>query len=152
MREVEYQQSYSHWIRQGIEAVEEGNVALALGLFENVREEDLSPLAKSYMAYCLARERRQGSKAINIALHAIKKEQTHPLIYLNLGRVYLALGRDKKALQIYRKGLKYQQHPLLIRHIEALCSRQGCTFPFLKRSNPLNIIFGRMRAKLFFSF
>ncbi len=147
MTEVEYQQSYLRWIRQGIEAVEDGNIAFALAQLEKVREDDLTPLASSYLAYCIARERRLGGKAINMALHAVKKDRTHPLIYLNLGRVYLALGKDKKALQVYRRGLQCQHHPLLIRQISLICPRQTCTFPFLKRSNLLNMLSGRIRAR-----
>ncbi len=152
MNELEYQQSYASWIRQGIEAVEGGNFPLALRLLNDVREQDLSPLASSYLALCLAREQRKGAKAINMALRAVHKDGTHPLIYLNLGRVYLSLGKDQKALQVYRQGLKYQRHPLLLRHIEVICPRRTCLFPFLKRSNPVNVILGRLRARLFSCF
>ncbi len=148
MTEVEYQKNYARWMREGISAVEEGNVRLATSLFEKVRQDDLSPLAQSYFAYCLAREKRSGGKAINMALHALRAEDTHPLIYLNLGRIYMVFGRVEKALQVYRRGLKYQHHALLLKQLDNLCPRQRCTFPFLKRSHPLNMFTGRLRVCL----
>ncbi len=130
MSELEYQRTYSTWISQGIEAVESGNTALALKLFSAVRPEDLSPLASSYLAYCLARERKMTAKAVNMALKAIQAERSHPLLYLNLGRIYMAMGNSRKALQVYRQGLKYQQNPLLLRHIALVCPRKPSPIPF----------------------
>lgn len=152
MNELEYQQTYANWITQGIEAVELGNIPFALRVLSNVRQDDLTPLASSYLAYCLAREHRRGAKAVNMALRAVQAEEKHPIIYLNLGRIYLTLGKSQKALQAYRRGLQYQRNPLLLHHIEMICPRQTCTLPFLKRSNPVNVLLGRLRARLFSGF
>ncbi|WP_321365396.1 hypothetical protein [uncultured Desulfuromusa sp.] len=136
-------------IAEGIEAVEQGNTALAMELFSQVKATDMTPLLASYKAYCLACEQKNLSKAINMGLKALQENQTHPLIYLNLGRIYYSAGFEKKALDFYRQGLRYQQHPLLLRRMEMLCLRRKRFFPFLERSNPLNIITGKILSKIF---
>ena len=136
-------------IAKGIEAVEQGNTALAMELFSQVKVTDMTPLLLSYQAYCLACEQKTIPKAINMGLRALQDDRTHPLIYLNLGRIYYAAGFEKKALDFYRQGLRYQQHPLLLRRMEILCLRRRRFLPFLSRSNPLNIITGKILSKIF---
>jgi tetratricopeptide (TPR) repeat protein len=84
-----------------------------------------------------------------MGLRALQKDRTHPLIYLNLGRIYYAAGFESKALDFYRQGLRYQKHPLLLRRMEILCLRRRRFLPFLDRSNPLNIITGKILSKIF---
>ena len=135
-------------IAEGIEAVEQGNTALAMEVFSQVKATDITPLLASYQAYCLACERKTIPRAINMALRALQEDQTHPLIYLNLGRIYYVAGFKEKALYFYRQGLRYQQHPLLLRRMEILSPRRRRLFPFLNRSNPLNIITGKFFSKI----
>jgi len=136
-------------IAEGIKAVEQGNTALAMELFSQVKATNMTPLLTSYRAYCLACERRTIPKAINMALRALQEDRTHPLIYLNLGRIYYAAGFKEKALGFYRQGLRYQQHPLLLQRMEMLCPRRRRLFPFLNRSNLLNVIPGKIFSKFF---
>lgn len=136
-------------IAEGIEAVEQGNTALAMELFSRVKATDVTPLLASYQAYCLICERKTIQKAINLGLRALQEDRTHPLIYLNLGRIYYAAGFKEKALYFYRQGLRYQQHPLLLRRMEMLCRRRRRLFPFLNRSNPLNVLTGKILSKIF---
>jgi tetratricopeptide (TPR) repeat protein len=140
-------------IAEGIEAVEQGNTALAMQIFSRVKTTDMTPLLTSYQAYCLACERKTIPKtipkAINMALRALQEDRTHPLIYLNLGRIYSTAGFEQKALNFYRQGLRYQKHPLLLRRMEMLCPRRRRLFPFLNRSNPLNVVVGKICSKIF---
>ncbi|SEA55691.1 TPR repeat-containing protein [Desulfuromusa kysingii] len=136
-------------IAEGIEAVEQGNTALALELFSQVKTTDMTPLLASYQAYCLACEQKTIPKAINMGLKALQDDGTHPLIYLNLGRIYYSAGNKNKALDFYRQGLRYQKHPLLLRRMEMLNVRRRRLFPFLSRANPLNVVAGKILAKIF---
>ncbi len=136
-------------IAEGIAAVEQGNTALAMNLFSRLKAAEMTPLLLSYQAYCLACERKTIQKSLNLAMQALRANRTHPLIYLNLGRIYQVAGYEGKALHFYQQGLHYQRHPLLLRKMELLCPRRRCLFPFLSRSNPLNMLTGKILSKIF---
>ncbi|MFK5927475.1 MAG: hypothetical protein QM483_12655 [Desulfuromusa sp.] len=136
-------------VEEGIKATEEGNTRLALNLFSQVKPAEMSPLVTSYQAYCIATEQKNFRKAMDQAIDALQADRSHPLIYLNLGRVFLAAGYRKKAMQTFRKGIRCQRHPLLLRKLESLSNRRAMPFPFLQRSNPLNIIVGKLFSKVF---
>lgn len=132
---------------EGIKAAEDGNTRLALGLLSQLKPAEMSPLLTSYMAYCLACEKRDFKKALALSLNALQEDRLHPLIYLNLGRVYLVAGLPKKAMQTFRRGIRCQRHPLLLRKFESLSNRRRMLFPFLGRSNPLNVVSGKILSK-----
>lgn len=136
-------------VADGIQAVEAGNTALGMSIFSHLGSTEKSPLALSYEAFCIAKQHHAYQKAFILCNKALQLERSHPLIYLNLGRIYLASGSEAKAAQAFRRGLRLQQHPQLLNMINLLCKRRPRAFPFLDRSNPLNIISGKLLAKLF---
>ncbi|MDX2495736.1 MAG: tetratricopeptide repeat protein [Desulfuromusa sp.] len=138
---------YGALIEEGIKAAEEGNTLLALRLFNQVGSEKMSPLVLSYHGYCIAHEQRAFEKALELSNKALQADRTHPLIYLNLGRIYMAAGYEKKAEQVFRRGIRCQRHPLLLRKLESISNRRRMLFPFLQRSNPLNVISGKLFSK-----
>lgn len=149
MTEIPYQGGYGALVEEGIKAAEDGNTRLALDLFNQLKPTETSPLVASYLAYCLAYEQKAFRKALALANGALQADRLHPLIYLNMGRVLLAAGYEKKAMQTFRKGIRCQRHPLLLRKIESLSNRRSRPFSFLSRSNPLNIIVGKIFSKVF---
>jgi len=138
---------YGTLIEEGIKAAEEGNTLLALRLFNQVGAERMSPLVLSYHGYCIAQEQRDIKRALQFSNRALQENRAHPLIYLNLGRIYLAAGMEKKAIRVFRRGILCQRHPLLLRKLESISSRRRMLFPFLHRSNPLNVISGKLFSK-----
>lgn len=128
----------------GIQSTEEGNTALALRCFQKIPDAEMSPLVCSYYALCLAREQKAFTPARELAKRALQVDHTDPLIYLNLGRIYLASGHEGKALEAFRCGLRWQRHPSLLRGIEILCTRRRMFFPFLKRTNNFNVLAGKI--------
>lgn len=132
----------------GIQATEEGNTPLALRCFRQIPEAEMSPLVRSYYALCLAREQKAFNPALDLANQALRDDHTDPLIYLNLGRIYLASGHESKAMETFRRGLRWQQHPLLLRRVEVLCTRRRTLFPFLKRTNPFNVLAGKLFSRI----
>ena len=67
----------------------------------------------------------------------------YPILYLNLGRAYLAAGRKKEATEAFGKGLAYDRNHSELRKEQLLLGvRKRPPVPFLSRSNPLNKYIG----------
>ena len=72
-------------------------------------------------------------------------EKVYPVLYLNLGRTFLAVGKKKDAFENFQKGLKYdRRNAELKKEMKLLGTRKKPPLPFLSRSNPLNIIIGKL--------
>jgi len=100
----------------------------------------------SYFGVCLALVRKQHKNAIDLCRRAIDLEFYNPDHYANLGRVYLAAGNRKKALETVEAGLKLNEHHdglLAVRKMLGVRSRP--TVPFLDRSHPINVSLGQSR-------
>ncbi len=70
------------------------------------------------------------------------------LLYLNLGRAYIAAEKKKEAIKTLNTGLKYdKQNKGLLTELERLGVRKFIPVPFLKRTNPINEVIGRMLRK-----
>jgi tetratricopeptide (TPR) repeat protein len=133
---------------RGLQALSNDEPVRALSFFERALSIEPLPIVKSYLAYCIARERGQVSHAISLCEEAISVEKDNPLHYLNLGRIYL-IKRDKiKAIQIFRAGLKHGIRPEIIEELERLGTRKTTVIPFLKRKNPINKYLGLVLSKL----
>lgn len=68
-----------------------------------------------------------------------------PVLYLNLGKVYLAAGRKKEAVVNFNKGLSHDRgHIDLKKEMKLLGTRKEPVVPFLSRSNPINKYMGKL--------
>lgn len=135
-------------IQQGIAALEEGNSVVALMHFENAAKQGNTPTVASYLAYCLAKERRQLPKALSLCMSAIQQEPTRSLHYHNLGRIYLLSGQKTKAIAIFRKGLKLERNQQIIDELKVLGVRRPPVLGALERNHPLNKLLGIMFRRL----
>ncbi|AJE02818.1 tetratricopeptide repeat protein [Geobacter pickeringii] len=135
-------------VARGIKAANGGNTTLALECLEQAVKLRSTPVAWTYLAYCLARERQQVDHAIRICEEAIRKDPRSSSHYLNLGRIHLLAGRRTDAIRLFRQGMLYERNP----HIEAELRRLGLRKPpllgFLGREHPLNKYLGIILAKL----
>lgn len=135
-------------IARGIRAANSGKTSLALECFEEAVERRNTPANWSYLAFCLAKERRQFDRAIQLCQEAIRKDPQNAVHYLNLGRVHLLAGRTKDAIHVFRQGLLYEANA----HIEAELRKIGLRKPpvvgFLRRNHPINKYLGIMMKKL----
>jgi tetratricopeptide (TPR) repeat protein len=76
------------------------------------------------------------------------EESGKAVLYLNLGRAYLAAGKRKDAYDTFHKGLEFDiANNDLIQELEYLGIRKKIPIPFLERSHPLNNFFGKMLRK-----
>ena len=72
-------------------------------------------------------------------------ERLNAILYLNLGRTYLAGGKRKEAYDILQKGLRYDRRNAgLLEELKKLGVRKYVPVPFLARSNVINQLVGRM--------
>jgi tetratricopeptide (TPR) repeat protein len=138
----------NRYVEDGIAAVESGDTLMGLHCFEQIPEKQMSALEISYYAYCLVTERRAVDQALVLIKKALASDRNHPLVYLNLGRIYQVSGQTGKAAESFRRGARIQSNPLLLRALNGVNPRRKPIFPFLKRENPLNIICGRLLMKL----
>ena len=68
------------------------------------------------------------------------------VLYLHLGRTYLAGGNKKAAVKAFKRGLEADpEDPYLLSEVRRIGIRRKPFFPFLKRSNPINIYIGKLR-------
>ncbi len=72
------------------------------------------------------------------------KQVSYPVLYLNLGRAYMAAGRRREGLVSFYAGLKYGRHSEIIKELETAGMRKTPPLPFLERSNLINKYVGLM--------
>jgi tetratricopeptide (TPR) repeat protein len=132
----------------GLKALATDRLADALKWFRKAVEENKSPLACSYLAYCLAMEEGSYREAVAICMDAMKDEPQNPGIYLNLGRIYLLSGHKRAALRAFQLGLRYGKNPEIVREFNRLGRRLSPPLPFLTRANPLNKMLGKIMKKV----
>ena len=116
------------------------------------------PVFLSYYGYLIVLVERRYRKGIETCLTALKGLQTcrdfdaealYPVFYCNLGRAYAMAGKRKEAVEALDKGLSYDRsNKDIIKELQFLGTRRKTLpIPFLKRTNPLNIVIGVMSYK-----
>ena len=133
---------------EGIKALNAGRTGEALQWLEKAVEEEKSPLACAYLAYCRAKEQGKYREAIALCTEAMKEEPKNSEIYLNLGRVHLLAGQRKSAIRAFDLGLRYGRSPQIENELALIGRRKAPPLPFLSRSNPLNKLLGKFLKKL----
>jgi hypothetical protein len=74
----------------------------------------------------------------------------NPVLYLNLGRAYLAAGNKEDAFEAFRMGLIFgNENEDLLCEIREIGMRRKPIVPFLQRSNPLNKYIGKVLHSLY---
>jgi tetratricopeptide (TPR) repeat protein len=117
-----------------------------------------NPVILSYKGFLEAAVKKQYSKGVNTCRHALKllneqmpigKEFFLSLLYLNLGKAYGAAQKKKEANDSLRKGLNLDKNnENILNELKKMNIRRKPTFPFLKRSHPLNKYIGKLTYKL----
>jgi tetratricopeptide (TPR) repeat protein len=74
---------------------------------------------------------------------SLRRGAFHAVLYLHLGRAYLAGGTKKSAVRAFKQGLEADpKDPYLLTEVRRIGIRSKPVFPFLKRSNPMNKYIG----------
>lgn len=142
------QQDLAALVRQGLAALDEDDVPAARQLFGEAARKEPTPVVRSCLGYCLAREDHDLKKAFGMCRDALREEPANPLLHLNLGRIYLLDGNKPLAVRAFRKGLKFGRHQRLLDELARLGMRRPLIFPTLGRRHPLNRCCGFLFSRL----
>jgi len=126
-------------------------------LNEALIDHPYNPIIISYLGFLEAAVNKHYTKGINICRESFKILKEHlplgegfflAILYLNLGRAYLAAHKKKEAYDAFQKGLDIdRKNEDILYAIKKLGIRRKPTLPFLKRSNPLNKSIGQLTYK-----
>ncbi len=113
------------------------------------RRGNLPGVFYSYLGAAMARCEGRRRDGMELCRYALRLQPEQPENYLNLASVYLMLGRRAPALRAIADGLVLAPwHVRLLEMRDSLGVRQPPVFPFLPRSNPVNSLSGRVRARV----
>ena len=125
---------------------------IALDLYPN------EPLILSYCGCIEAILNKNYTHGIEVCSKAIKliklkmpygHEFYYPVLYLNLGRTYLASGNKKYAVEAFQKGLIFDDNNKdLLQEVKKLGLRRKPIVGFLPRCHPINKYIGIMLHRL----
>ncbi|MFQ5428526.1 MAG: tetratricopeptide repeat protein [Thermodesulfobacteriota bacterium] len=107
------------------------------------REDRTNPSYMSYYGLTKALKGGDIGFGIDLCTRAIKKEFSRAEFYLNLGKVYLSVGNTKGAVNIFKKGIKFEPGN---KELKKQLSELGITKP-----SGMPMIEGGEKAKGFFS-
>jgi predicted Zn-dependent protease len=102
----------------------------------------------SFLGFCIAKERGQQRKGLELCLKSLEEEPDNPVHFFNLAQVHLASGDKVAAIQVLREGMAKGGSPELVKLLERLGKRNQPFFPMLSRSNPLNRFLGILLRRL----
>ncbi len=119
------------------------------------------PFLLSYHGYfkaCVERRYRNGIEDCTRALSLFQKKMlrdevdgagsSKSVLYLNLGKAFLAAGKRKSAFEAFHKGLQSDKRNIELQsELQKMGIRKLPPLPFLNRSNPVNACLGRMLHK-----
>jgi tetratricopeptide (TPR) repeat protein len=127
-------------------AVEDTQVAL-VHIEKALRLRD-APEWYSYLGFCIARQRGQHRKALELCQVSLDAEPENPAHYLNLGRVHLAKGDKPEALRVLREGMARGGSPELAQQLDRIGMRSPPVIRMLSRRNPINRYLGILLSRL----
>ena len=146
-----FQAEAEELFQRGILALQQKNSLAALAFFERSYALRKTPLAASYLGFCMAAERGVISDALSLCNQAIEQEPHEPRHYLNLAKVYLKADLKPECLNALRKGIAQGDDPQIRLLLETVGVRKTPLFSFLPRGSFLNkylgIILKRIRLR-----
>lgn len=138
--------------RQGLRALRDSRTLEALALFEAAIElerrlgtADIQARYLSYYGLCLALQGHRHRDGVYFCREATTREQYNADLYFNLGRACIAARRRREAFDAFERGLRVQpEHEGIRKAMGLMGSRRKPAIPFLSRSNPMNVVLGRL--------
>jgi tetratricopeptide (TPR) repeat protein len=105
------------------------------------------PLLLSFNGFLLAYVEKKFANGIRVCEDAVRKlngsSRDRGVMYLNLGKAYVAANRKVEAVEAFRKGLEADSGNRDIQwELKKLGTRRKPVVPFLKRGNRLNKYLG----------
>jgi tetratricopeptide (TPR) repeat protein len=142
--------------RQGMRLLDGGQFREALSFFRSSFDQDLRQNGKhtqarylSYYGLCLCVLRTDFKNGLRYCRTATEMEGYCPMIWWNLGRVAWLRGRRSVAHRAFRQALALEpDHAGVQRDLEKMGIRREPTMSFLAREHPVNVCFGKLRARV----
>ena len=121
--------------------------AIDVDLARNRNKPDLRYL--SYYGLSLAKAGMSTADAISICRQTVSRHKNHPVLWLNLGRVYIAAGKTQRALEALDRGAQLAPgNRVLAEELAQLERRSSPVIRRLPRSHPVNIALGKLRRSV----
>ncbi len=133
---------------QALEALAAGRTLAALAHVEKALNLKDNPSWYSYLGYCIAKQRGQIKKGIELCLSSLELEPDEPVHYLNLGKINLLYGNKPEALKVFREGMLKGGNEEIKRLLNEIGVRKPPPISFLPRDNPLNRFLGILFSKI----
>ena len=133
---------------KALAALAEEECVAAMAHLEKALKLDDHPGWYSFLGYCIAKERGQVKKGIELCRAALMHESNNPDHYYNLGRIHLLAGNKEEALGAFRQGVAEGGSPELVKLLEEIGTRKPPLISFLHRDNPLNTYLGLILSRL----
>jgi tetratricopeptide (TPR) repeat protein len=141
-------------MRDAIDRCRRGGWKDGLPALARIAEQEERPgllpgLVYSYLGYGIALRQQRVQEGLKLCQHAVKLEFYQAESYLNLARTQLLAGQRRAAVRTVAQGLQIEpDHAQLLEVRSELGLRKSPVLPFLSRSNPLNLLLGRLRHGL----
>jgi Flp pilus assembly protein TadD len=129
-------------------ALVEGNTVAALAHLEKALRLHDNPRWHSYLGYCVAKERGQFQRGVELCLSSLEEEPGNAVHYLNLGNVHLVTGSKSEALRVFRQGMANGGDRQLLAKLTELGMRKPPVLSFLPRDNLLNRYLGLLLKRI----
>ena len=107
-----------------------------------------NPAWYSYLGYCIAKQRGQIKKGIDLCLISLELEPDVQAHYLNLGNIHLVSGNKAEAFRVFREGMKLGDHREIQSKLDEIGTRKPPVFTSLSRNNPLNRFSGILLSRI----
>jgi tetratricopeptide (TPR) repeat protein len=125
-----------------------GESAPALALLERALRQEAHPSWHSHLGYCIAKERGQVKRGIELCNEALSLESDNPAHYLNLARIHLVSGNKGEALEVLRRGMAVGGSAEIVSLLNRIGIRKPPVLRFLHRDHFLNKSLGLILSRL----
>ncbi len=103
----------------------------------------------AYLGYGLARYQRRMKDGLKLCEHAVKVQYYEPENHLQLARVQMLMSNRRSAVSSIARGLKLDPAHRGLKELRVeIGVRKRPPIPFLGRSNPINVLIGRLRHSI----
>lgn len=133
---------------RALDALQAGETPSALAFLERALKLHDNPSWHSYLGYCIAKERGQVKKGIDLCNASLRHEPGNAVHHLNLAKVHLVAKQKSESLDALRQGMAAGGSPEIAELLERLGTRKPPVIPFISRDNFLNKYLGMLLAKM----
>ncbi|NIM63599.1 MAG: tetratricopeptide repeat protein [Acidobacteria bacterium] len=136
--------------RQGLGMCRKGMVNEAATIFRKIiASGSQEPQHLSYHGLLSATVNGQKREGLRLCERAMRFDPSSPDVALNLARLYELNGRNLKAVETLRRGLRASPgHPRMLKQINRLSPRKRPPLSMVHRNNPINKQLAIMMARI----